>query len=676
LRVLPQVAEEQRADAARAGSSRCRIDPEDDARRVAGPIVTVRRPEHAPPEVPEQAAGAVRCPTDVDSRAPEVGDHAGVRGPPDRTDEAGVRTARDRRHRTDVVAVEVRQDEQVDPVHPEQRQAGRQALGIVPRVDEGRPASAPEQGGVPLPDVAHRDTPTGRDRATDEDRGHRDRSHSRDGQERGEAEERRPDLRPDEHPDRDGSAHHPGSDNAGRSGRPRRRCARQRGGSVRDEPDPGSRHPPHGGEQPGTGRPHGREEARSQSDDGGHRGQDLRQQVRRYRVRRQGGGQGDRDRPASDLRGDRHRDGGGDRRPDPSSEQVGDGYGEDHDAGGREDREREGERAGHPGVDDEHADGGEGDQRDTAHRAPGQVHEQDHDRHHGRSCDRGVGTDEHHEREQHDHRQGGTQHPRSTDRATEQHDEADQDRAVRPGHRGQVGQRRGLHRLLGLGVQPGPVPDRESAEERPARLRQVGGDGGERRAGAGADAEQTGRAARDPHGPAGEQHDAGRRPGVVELQLPADGDDRPGRQHARPRLVERRHDPDRHPQGVLTGGTHHDRLERPDHGPVGGREVAVQPDTGLQAVSGRLPHDRRHPVRLPGDDGHGRQGDQQARREGQCRDRPDRVGPFAAEDAHEHGPGDDDRDGDDRGRRVRHADQHGDDGPDHGDRSRQPEVGE
>ncbi|MBM7475747.1 hypothetical protein NYQ29_03500 [Curtobacterium herbarum] len=287
---------------------------------------------------------------------------------------------------------------------------------------------------------------------------------------------------------------------------------------------------------------------------------------------------------------------------------------------------------GHPRVDDEHAHGGEGDERHTPDRPSTEVHDEHHDRHHGRARDRRVRPHEHDEPEQHDDGHRRTQGPRCAHDPSEQHHEADEDRAVRPGDRGQVGQRRGLHRLSGRGVESGPVADGEPAEERAARLRQVGGDGGERRAGHRAGSEDAGRAGPCREGSTCEEHDAGRRARFVELQLPADGDDRSGRQHARPRLVERGDDPDRHTQTVRPGGPHHDRLERPDHGPVAGREVAVQADTRLQAVAGRLPHDRRHPVDLPGQDRRGGQGGQQGGREGQRRDRPDRLGRPVSED--------------------------------------------
>ena len=153
LGVLTQVPEEHRADAPRAGTLRRGIDAEDEARRVACSLVTLRRPEDLPAEVAEQPGGPVGRLADVDPGAPQVTDDAVVRRPADRTDQGGLDPRRDRGHGADVVAVEVGQDEQVDPVHTEEGQTGRQPGVVVPGVHEGRPTSAPQQRGVTLPDV-------------------------------------------------------------------------------------------------------------------------------------------------------------------------------------------------------------------------------------------------------------------------------------------------------------------------------------------------------------------------------------------------------------------------------------------------------------------------------------------------------------------------------------------
>jgi hypothetical protein len=471
LGVLAQVTEEQRADAARARALRCRIDPEHQARRVARAIVALRWPQHPPPQVAEQAARVVGGPSHVDPGAPQVRDDPGVRGPTDRPDQCGVDPRRDRRHRADVVAVEVRECEEVDPVDAEERQTGRQPVGIVPGVDQRRPSTTPEQRGVALSDVAHRDGPPGRDAAADEDGGYRHRpdpDRDRDGR---ATDQHAAHACGDEDRDRDGRAHRGSGDDPEPTGRPRCRGRRQRSGPVRDQSDAGCGHPPDGREQLGTHRPHRREQARGQAGDGGDRCQDLGHQVRRHGVGRQGGGQRDRDRPAGDLRGDRHRDGRGDRGPHPPRQQLGERRRQDHDPGGRQYRECEREGPGHPRIDDEHARGRDGDERHAPHRSAGQVHEEHHDRHHGRPGDRRVRADEHDEPEQHDHGRDGTHDPWRSDGPSEQHHEGDEDGAVRPGHRGQVRHRRRLHGLLGLRVEPGPVTDREPAEQRRARLR-------------------------------------------------------------------------------------------------------------------------------------------------------------------------------------------------------------
>ncbi|MCS6558597.1 hypothetical protein NYQ31_09315 [Curtobacterium flaccumfaciens] len=52
-----------------------------------------------------------------------------------------------------MVAVEVRQDEQVDPGHPEQVQARPEPFLVVAGVHERDGVVTAEQHGVPLPDV-------------------------------------------------------------------------------------------------------------------------------------------------------------------------------------------------------------------------------------------------------------------------------------------------------------------------------------------------------------------------------------------------------------------------------------------------------------------------------------------------------------------------------------------
>lgn len=153
LRVLPQVAEQERAQAPRTRCSGGGIGAQDDARRVPCLRVGAARPEHPPPQVPEGTGGPVRGSSHVDARRAQVREHPGVRRPSDRTDQGGVHPVGDRVDRSDVVAVEVGQDEQVDVVDAEQRQAGPQPLGVVTGVDEGGLPGAPQQGRVSLPDV-------------------------------------------------------------------------------------------------------------------------------------------------------------------------------------------------------------------------------------------------------------------------------------------------------------------------------------------------------------------------------------------------------------------------------------------------------------------------------------------------------------------------------------------
>lgn len=153
LRRLPQVAEEDPGQARRTGVSVRRPRDQHDARVVAGGTVVARRPHHAPGERPEGAGDpAVRRP-DVDTGTPEVVDHPLVRRTAHGSDQGGLDGAGHGGHRADVVAVEVRQDEQVDPGDPEQVQARPEPFLVVAGVHQRDGIIATEQHGVPLPDV-------------------------------------------------------------------------------------------------------------------------------------------------------------------------------------------------------------------------------------------------------------------------------------------------------------------------------------------------------------------------------------------------------------------------------------------------------------------------------------------------------------------------------------------
>jgi hypothetical protein len=572
LRGLPEVAEEHPADAPRAGWSR--LGPEHQAGVVAGLLIADRGPEHPPPHGAERPGGpGVRTP-DVGAAPLQGADDAFVGRTPDRSDERRPDPADDDVDGSHVVPVEVGQDEQVDPVDAEQVEARRQAVGIVPGVDEGdRPAgTVADEDRITLPHVARRDGPVRWESPAQDEHRHRragDADHHDDPRQQ---QEPRPDHagRQDRGgqtgADGDGGAHAAGA------ARPRQGRERQRGRSVRDAPDRRRRRPGDPGEHRAPPRPHRRGQACCKSHDGDDRSEWLGEQVRGDRVGRQRRRQRDGERPAGDLRGhgDRHRR--GDRGPEPSAEEDGERRREDHDPRRREHREPERERAGVPGVDDEHAHDREGDERDAADRSPGQVDDQDDHGHHRCPHDRRIRPDQHHERQQEGDGDGDAGASRQSDRTAEHDDEPDDHRAVRAGDRREVRERGDLHRRLRGGVEAAPVPDGQPTEQGATGLGQLRRHRGERTPSTVGRREQAaGRVGG--HGTPKEDHRGGGGAGVVGLDHRARGQSGP-RGPRGSAVGDSGHHPHRHPESTDAAAVH----EGPEHGPVRRGEIAVEDD--------------------------------------------------------------------------------------------------
>lgn len=503
-----------------------------------------------------------------------------------------------------MVAVEVRQDEQVDPGDPEQVQARPEPFLVVAGVHERDGVVTAEQHGVPLPDVARGERPVPRYRAPDDEHRHGDRCDTDHDHDPRREQHPGAELPPDQHGDRDAAAHEHGGGHTEHTGRPGCRGVRQGGRPVCDAPDGGGRDPRDGREPLRTHRPHRSETTRGESDHRDDRRERLRQQVRRHRVGRERRRQRDRHRPARHLRRDGDRECGGERRPHTTSQELGERRAEHHDPARGEHGQGERERPCEPGVDDEHADRGEGDERDAPHRSTGQVHDEHHDRHHRRPDDRGVGPHEHDEHQEHADGCRGPGASREPAGTAEDHDEADHHRAVRPGHRRQVRQRRGLHRCLGRRVEAGAVPDRESAQQCRSGLRQVGRgpDEGLSRGVGGAE-QPVGRHRR--RRPAQERHERGRRSGFVRLHGGGHGDPGTGCQHgSRCTAVLVGDEPDRHAEPVELVGAH----ERRGDGAVTRHEVAGQHRLDVDAPRPRTGDERterfRGPPGLPHGDRH------------------------------------------------------------------------
>ncbi len=432
LRCLPEVAEQQRGGHP-LGSVAPR-DAEHDARVVARRRRARPRPQRLEPEQPEVDDGPRGGPEDLRTRGCEPPDHPFVRGASGGADEGGRHRGLYRCDGTDVVAVEVRHHEQVDPVDVHQVETRPQPLRFVPGVDECDGPARAEEDRVALPDVARRDRPVAGHRPAHHEPGNADRTDPDHQHHAGREQQGDPAPAPDEHGDRDARPRDGRECDADDPGRPRRRRSRQGGRRLGDPADRGRRHPGDGREHTGALGPKRREEARGETDHRDHRCEGFREQVRRHPVGRHHRCEQDRHRPARHLRDHGHGQRGGDRRPEPAGEERGERRGEHDDPGGREHGQRERERPRVPGVDDEHADHGEGDERDAADRTPGQVHDEDDDRHHGGPDDRGIRADQHDEAEQERHRDRCPRRPRETARATQQHHEPDDHGAVRPGY--------------------------------------------------------------------------------------------------------------------------------------------------------------------------------------------------------------------------------------------------
>ncbi|OIH94933.1 hypothetical protein BIU92_06100 [Curtobacterium sp. MCBA15_003] len=673
LRRLPQVAEQDPGEARRAGRRVRRTDREHDARVVAGRTVTGTWPHHPPRERPEDTRHPVVRPADVGPGAPEVLDDPVVRRAAGRPHQGGVDRSGDGVDRTDVVAVEVREDEQVDPRGAEQVEARPEPFRVVAGVHERHGVAAPEQHRVALPDVARRDRPVPRHRATDDE--HRDRHGGDPDHDDQRRREQEPPRGPSPDQDRRGDARtrEDGRGDPDRSARPGRRGVRQRRRPAGDPADGCGGDPGDGSEHLRADRGHRREDAGREPDDRDDGGEGFREQVRRHGVGGQRRRQRDRHRPAGDLGGDGDREGGGHRCPDSTGEQVGQGRPEHDDPARGEHGQREREGPCDPRVGDEHPGGGEGDERHAPHRAARQVHHEHHDGHHRRAHDRRIGADEHHERQEHADGHGGPHHPRQAAGPPEHHDESDHDRAVGSGDGGQVRQGDGLHRGLGVGVEPGPVPDRHAAEQCCSGLGQTGRGAHEGLPGG------VGRTERSPgrHGrrrAAQERHDGGRRARAVELQRSGAGDVGTGRQHGAGRVVARGYESD----GDAETGDGVRPLERADDRPVTGDEVAGQDRLDLDACGAVRPDDGvqrlRGPAGLRHRDRHGEQrGERGGHEDQRGDDRGSAARPSAEQDAAHDGEHDRDRPDDRCG--VRRTDEQGDDDPGDTDGSRHAQVG-
>ncbi|MBE7162964.1 MAG: hypothetical protein INR72_17120 [Williamsia herbipolensis] len=162
LRRGVQVAEHEARRTARA----CSVEPDDHARVVPG-LHVAGRPEHSPRLLAESTGRAGRRPSDVDTGVHQRPDDTFVRRAGRRSDQRRDDVPGDHVDRSDVVAVEVGEDEQVDAVDGEHPEARLEHLRLVADVHQSDRPGAPHEHGIALPDVARRDRPIGRDARPD-----------------------------------------------------------------------------------------------------------------------------------------------------------------------------------------------------------------------------------------------------------------------------------------------------------------------------------------------------------------------------------------------------------------------------------------------------------------------------------------------------------------------------
>lgn len=167
--VLLRLAEIAERDERQAVLDTCRgrVDPHRETRRVAlpGRGATLRlRPENAPRRVAERerrtrgerpdhrAVGRESCDDALARRLTGIG-HRDLRD-----------ASRERVRGADMIVIEVREHEQIDPIDPEQVEAPIEQHVVRTGVDERDALGRPDEQGIPLTDVARREPPRRRPR--------------------------------------------------------------------------------------------------------------------------------------------------------------------------------------------------------------------------------------------------------------------------------------------------------------------------------------------------------------------------------------------------------------------------------------------------------------------------------------------------------------------------------
>lgn len=464
LRSLPQIAQEEAGQPRPLGADH--NAPVVSGRRVAR---ACWRPDHPPAKRTECPRHACTSKVHPNALVDQRGVHPFVGCAIGRPDQRSV----DAIHRTgepaDVVGVEMRQDQQVDPGDPERVEAGRSGLRRASDVDHRDRASVAQEERIALADVAGGDLPVAR---------HADGS-------RDDPSSQGPCIRPDSDRECEGRAarqhrgeamphgqHRHGSQNAraqqhaDHALHPRQCRTRERRGGVGDLRDPRRRQPGQAHEQlPERGRPREGETRQTTEHRGERRGR-FGEKVRSHAVERDGRREEDQNGLARQLRRRRDRDGEGDTARHPAAEDARQRAGEEQEPGRRGHGQGEPVVARHPRVVHEQHHDRERQGRHAVRRPPSGERDQNDQGHRRGPQDAGPGPDQHDERKQRGGGDDDSEPPTGTEAGGDEEHQSGDERAVCAGDGREVAQRAGLHRRVELGRHRGLVADREPGEQR------------------------------------------------------------------------------------------------------------------------------------------------------------------------------------------------------------------
>ncbi|GAB2554343.1 hypothetical protein GCM10027033_09670 [Leucobacter ruminantium] len=363
-----------------------------------------------------------------------------------------------------MVAVVMREHEQCDALHAEALEAGGQLLGIVARVDEhrlARPLAVSQQQRVALADIACDDAPVARDAGGRDQRD--DRHRPEEDAERAAHERRRDDPRgrregPRSVPRCPGRRAIPGGErDPSRDEQPGaehcelHRCEQQRASPAARPRPPRGRELRHDLRR--CGDPAGRQAREHHADlaerrcDGQEQQRDqaeARAERRRRRGERVGEHarcgdarlQQEQERPAGDLRGKSD----GDRQHQPArhgespEHRLFEQRGEEENACGRRDGERESGLERLPGIGEQQYDHRGAERGERERPLASEARDEHHDRHDRRALHARVGADDDHEPSERRRTERHAQAPTEAQRRGGPYDRADQNPAVRPSY--------------------------------------------------------------------------------------------------------------------------------------------------------------------------------------------------------------------------------------------------